>query len=296
MQRARLLIVISLLFVSNAFSNVEENKIDYSSPIYNSSLQEDSVTDEEKENNSNDNNLKEYGPVTICADNAVYDDNQGILTYLGNVFVMQIHNKHILCHQPSSFKKGINYFIRDNSLPFKQLQQKWLEQAKLLCSQERECNFISGQKLIIKLDKDRKFKTFTMLSEGDEKSQFYTFPTNSNPNYTNLKTLTRGPVQGSSIKIVYDVDDKHLELYKKAIAFQNDNVYKGEKVIFDIAHDLISIPGCENRRSTIILDGIQNQTRVNTGLTPISDYQKDSQRGSVIGLNTYNSNIKMIKM
>lgn len=101
MQRARLLIVISLLFVSNAFSNVEGNKVDYSSPIYNSSLQDDNVTDEEKENNSDDNNLKEYGPVTICADNAVYDDNQGILTYLGNVFVMQIHNKHILCHQPS---------------------------------------------------------------------------------------------------------------------------------------------------------------------------------------------------
>ncbi|AEB28731.1 LptA/OstA family protein [Francisella hispaniensis] len=277
MRRARLFIVILLLTTSNVFSNIEEDKIDYSSPIYNSSIQEDNTTDGEKENNSDDNNLKEYGPVTICANNAVYDDTKGVLTYLGNVFVMQIHNKHILCHQPNNLKKGVSYFIRDNTLPFKQLQQKWLEQAKLLCSQEQECNFISGQKLIIKLDKDRKIKTFTMLSDGDEKSRFYTFPTSSNANYTNSKTVTRGPVEGSSKKIIYDVTNKHLELYKKAIAYQNDNVYRGEKVIFDITHDLISIPGSVDRRSTIILDGLQNQTKIDTGLTPISQYKKKTK-------------------
>ncbi|MDE5033677.1 hypothetical protein NAI60_09300 [Francisella tularensis subsp. holarctica] len=46
MRLARLFIIISLLIASNAYSNIEENNIDYSSPIYNSSIQEDNATDE----------------------------------------------------------------------------------------------------------------------------------------------------------------------------------------------------------------------------------------------------------
>ncbi|WP_155104721.1 hypothetical protein [Francisella tularensis] len=58
--------------------------------LYNSSIQEDNATDEEKENNSDDNNLKEYGPVTICANNAVYDDNR--LKLLDNLVIYIIYS------------------------------------------------------------------------------------------------------------------------------------------------------------------------------------------------------------
>ncbi|WP_150464614.1 LptA/OstA family protein [Francisella sp. XLW-1] len=283
------LVLILLVFTSNAFSETQVNQIDDTLPMYNAVVQEDNVADNEKEDNSEDNSLREYGPVTICADSVVYVHDQHIITYLGNVFAMQIHNNHILCHKPTTPKDGVVYFERNKDLSLEQLQESWLKTAKQLCSEQKECNFISGQRLIINLDDKNKLKTFTMISDDNHNSQFYTYPTNSNPDYKDVKTATRGPVEGKSKMIIYHVDDKHLEMYRKAVAFQNDNVYKGEKVIFDIEHDLISIPGSENKRSTIILDGVQKQTKIDTGLTPISDYEKDRQKGSVRGLNTYNS-------
>ncbi|QUE32288.1 LptA/OstA family protein [Francisella philomiragia] len=289
MRRVRLVAAIFLSLTSYAFSDVSENQIDNSLPMYNAEIQEDNVANNEKEDNSAANSLKEYGPITICADSVAYVDDQRVITYLGNVFVMQVHNNHILCHKPTTPKDNIVYFERDPSLTLEQLQQSWLTTAKKLCAEQKECNFISGQRLVINLDDKKKLKTFTMISDDNHNSQFYTYPTNSNPDYNTVKTATRGPVEGQSKMVIYHVNDKHLEMYRKAVAYQNDNVYKGEKVIFDIDHDLISIPGSENRRSTIILDGVQKQTRIDTGLTPISDYGKDRQKGSVTGLNTYNT-------
>ncbi len=86
----------------------ESNKIEDGSSFTGvdpSSIQEDTVSDNEKEDESVDNILKEYGPLTVCADRATYDSDKGTLTYFGNVFVMQIHNKHILCRKVKSPKK-----------------------------------------------------------------------------------------------------------------------------------------------------------------------------------------------
>ncbi|MED7819576.1 LptA/OstA family protein [Francisella sp. 19S2-10] len=247
-------------------------------------MKEDSVTADEKENNSVDNVLKEYGPITICADRAVYDGSKNRLTYYDNVFVMQIHNKHILCHKPSIEKKGVEYFERDKKYSFEQLQKKWFETAKELCASEKECNFISGQKLVMQLTKEKKVETLTMESEGMDRSQFYTFPTNSAPNFIESKKITRGPVSGVAKKIIYNIAEKQLELDKKATVIQNENRYRGEKIIYDIRHDLVSIPGSRNRRSTIVLEGISKQTKINTGLTPISDYHKNTEKPHVVGL------------
>ena len=43
---------------------------------------------------------------------------------------------------------------------------------------------------------------------------------------------------------------------------QNQNKYKGEKIVYDIEHDLVTIPGSKNKRSTIVLDGIQSETKI----------------------------------
>jgi lipopolysaccharide transport protein LptA len=290
MRQVKGLLVALCLMSSYSFSIAKDpDEIDYNAPQYNSTLQEDNVTNGEKDDNSQGNQLREYGPITICADDAVYDSNKGTLTYTGRVIVMQIHNQHILCHKPQTSKKGVTYFTRDNNLSFKELQKKWLEHAKQLCSDEKECHFISGQKLVMQLSKNKKVELLTMSSVAPEKSQIYTFPTNSNPKYSDLKTVTRGPVGGDAQKVIYNVPKKDLELYQNAIATQNDNEYKGQKVVYDIEHDLVSIPGNEDRRSTIILDGVQKATKIDTGLIPISRHQKDEHRGSVIGLNTYNS-------
>ncbi|QIW10250.1 LptA/OstA family protein [Francisella sp. LA112445] len=277
MRQAKLMLVaLGLFSLFNTSFAVNTNAV----------VKEDNVTANEKENNSVDNVLKEYGPITICSDRAVYDSNENRLTYYDNVFVMQIHHKHILCHKPQVLKKGIEYFERDKKYSFEQLQEKWLEEAKKLCASEKECNFISGQKLVVQLNKDKKVKTLTMESEGLDRSQFYTYPTNSSPNFIDSERITRGPVTGVAKKIIYNVVKKDLELDKKAKVTQHGNRYKGEKIIYDIKHDLVSIPGSRNRRSTIVLEGVTKATKINTGLTPISDYHKGdskkTQKSSIV--------------
>ncbi|BCD90424.1 hypothetical protein fh0823_05630 [Francisella halioticida] len=270
-----------LMLAALSLCSLFNNSFAISSSI---ATKEDNVTANEKENNSTNNVLKEYGPITICSDRAVYDANKKRLIYYDNVFVMQIHHKHILCHKPRILKKGIDYFERDKKYSFEQLQKKWYEEAKKLCDSEKECNLISGQRLVMQLNKDKKVKTLTMESEGMDRSQFYTFPTNPTQNFIDSKRITRGPVTGVAKKIIYNVVNKSLELDKKAKVTQNDNQYRGEKIIYDIKHDLVSIPGSRNRRSAIVLEGISKQTKINTGLTPISDYHKDVEKPHVIGL------------
>jgi len=245
-----------------------------------SSIQEDSVSDSEKEDSSADNALKEYGPLTICADRAIYDGEKRTLTYFGDVFVMQIHNKHILCRKVKNPKKDFVYFTRNKKDSFPQLQEKWYNQAKEICADEKECNFISGQKLTMQLDADRKVQTLTMNTKGDNISQFYTYPTKANKDYKDTKELTKGPLNGEGKTVIYNVVNKNLELHKKARINQNQNKYKGDRIIYDMDHDLVNIPGSKNRRSTIVLDGIQDQTKIDTGLTPIADFHKDSLAAS----------------
>nr|WP_318010099.1 LptA/OstA family protein [Francisella sp. SYW-9] len=244
----------------------------------NAAIKEDNVTANETEDNSANNTFKEYGPITICSDRAVYEANKNRLTYYDNVFVMQIHHKHILCHKPRIVKKGVQYFERDKKYSFPQLQKKWLEEAKKLCDSEKECNFISGQKLVVQLNKDKKVQTLTMDSEGLDRSQFYTYPIGSSPNFIDSEKITRGPVGGVAKKIIYNVVKKSLELDKKANVIQHDNKYRGEKIIYDMKHDLVSIPGSRNRRSTIVLEGVTKATKVKTGLKPISEYNKAPKR------------------
>ena len=218
-----------------------------------------------------DNVLKEYGPLTICADRATYDTKKQTLTYYGNVFVMQIHNKHILCKKPEINIKGVIYFARDKHLTFSQLQKKWLKQAKGLCASEDECNFISGQKLIMKLNDSGNIKTLTMATKSDEKSQFYNLPTKSDAN----KTTSKGPINGEAKEIVYDVVNKTLELHNNAILDQDDNDYKGSEITYDMRDGLIYTPGSLHKRSKLVLEGIEEKTKIHTGLKPISQYNKD---------------------
>ena len=285
MHQAKLILVALVLGGSLTFSysnSNEPNKLEEGSSfteVEPSSIQKDNISDNEKENDDADNILREYGPFTICADRATYDSNKGTLTYFGDVFVMQIHNKHILCSKVKKPKKDLVYFTRNKKDSFKQLQEKWLNHAKEICADEKECNFISGQKLTMQLDKDRKVQTLVMDTEGVNISQFYTYPTNANEDYKNSKQLTKGPLNGEGKKILYNVVNKSLELYKKAIVIQNANKYKGDKITYDLEHDLVTIPGSKNKRSTIVLDGMQKQTKLDMGLTPIADFHKDSATG-----------------
>ena len=259
------LLVLILFFHYNllAFSgehNLQENipKIEY-----------------DKENGSIDNVLREYGPITICADRATYSSDENKLMYYGNVIVMQIHNKYIACNKSNLSKDVRLYFDReDNSESFENLQAKWFKEAATICSEEKACNFISGEKLVMQLTANDKIKTLTMESDGSNKTQFYTFPINSVSNYKKSKKIIRGPATGFAQKIIYNVVNKKLELYQNAEVIQNDNKYKGDNIIYYITHDLVSIPGSKNKRSKIILEGVSGDLKIDTGLSPINEYNE----------------------
>ena len=208
--------------------------------------------------------------MTICADRVTYLSEQQVIIYVGNVFVMQVHNQHILCHKPKKLKKTSVYFTRDKSNTFKQLQKKWMTKAKIICADQKECNFISGQKLTIQLTDENKIKTLVMDSEGLERSELYTYPIASNSDYKESKKITRGPLEGNSKQIEYNIADKDLLLNKQAVVNQNQNQYKGDKIIYDMENDLVNIPGSKQRRSKIVLDGVEKETKINTGLPTIT--------------------------
>lgn len=298
MRQFKLIVVTFALgcFLTFGYTNPNEpNKLDDGSSFTGvdpSSIQEDAVSDNENEDDGVDNILKEYGPLTICADRATYDSGKGTLTYFGDVFVMQIHNKHILCRKVKSHKKDIVYFTRNKKYTFKQLQEKWFKHAKKICTDERGCNFISGQKLTMQLDNYRKVQTLVMDTDGEYISQFYTYPTNANKDFKDSQQLAKGPLDGEGKTIIYNLVNKSLELNKKAIVNQNQNKYKGEKIVYDIEHDLVTIPGSKNKRSTIVLDGIQSETKIDIGLTPIADFHKGSKTSSGSTLGTDNTNSK----
>ncbi|MBK2027803.1 hypothetical protein IB642_07150 [Allofrancisella guangzhouensis] len=96
-------------------------------------------------------------PLTIWADKATYNSNNGILIYYGNVFVMQTNNKYILNYKPK-----LETDEKDTS---KQLQEMQLDDAKRICTKKMGCSFISGQKLTIKLTKERKIKNIIIESK-----------------------------------------------------------------------------------------------------------------------------------
>ena len=278
MHQAKWMLVTLVLvgYLTAGYSNYSEPyKSDYSSSsreIVPSSIQEDFISDNKKEDGNSNDIRKEYGPpFTICADRATYYINKDILTYSGDVFVMQIYNKHIFCRKIKKPKKNSVYFTRNKTDTFKQLQEKWFNYAKEICVDEKECNFISGQKLTIQLTKDKKVQALIMDTEGDETSQFYTYPTYVNESFKNIKQLRKDPLNGEGKQVIYNVVNKNLELHEKAIINQNGNQYKGDTIIYDMNHDLINISGSKNNRSKIILDGIQKETKINFGLTPIAD-------------------------
>jgi lipopolysaccharide transport protein LptA len=200
---------------------------------------------------------------------------------------MQVHNKTILCREPLTLKKNDEYFVRNKSQPFEVLQSYWFDHAKKICDSTKECNFISGKKLTITLDKERQVKTLVMESKDGDLSQFYTYPLDTDNDYSSTKMITRGPLTGVSEDIIYDVQKKQMQLIKKVRVIQHGNNYKGEKITYYMDRDLVTIPGSTYKRSKIVLDGVAKQTHMDTGLTDISDYDKKnkSKQGFTAGPN-----------
>ena len=293
MRLVRLMFILfsMILFSLNSYaekSSLMKSTGDNSKLSHTSST--DKSVDEEQENNGPDNFLKDYGPLTVCSDTLKYNANTGILVYTGNVFVMQVHDKNILCKEPLKLKKNDEYFIRNKSQPFEVLQSYWFEHAKKICDSTKECNFISGKKLTITLDKERQVKTLVMESKDGDLSQFYTYPLNTNDDYSTTKMITRGPLTGVSEDIIYDVQKRQMNLIKKARVIQHGNNYKGEKITYYMDRDLITIPGSTYKRSKIVLDGVAKQSRMNTGLTNISDYdKKDKSKQGFSAASSYDS-------
>ena len=225
--------------------------------------------------------FKKDGPIVVCSDTLDYQSADRKIIYSGKVFLLQLKNKDIYCTlnstESENNSKSASYFDRGENKDFQTIQNEWMLQAKKICIEEKGCNFISGQKLTINLDDDRKVDTIVVDSIGSNFVKFYFHP----QGYVDLnageehRKLSKGPTEGESRQVVYDVVDKTVSLIKDAVSKQNGNEYKGEKIDYDLSKDLIYVPGDRRKRSRFVLDGIAEDAKINTGLTKIKELQKN---------------------
>ncbi|APC97579.1 LptA/OstA family protein [Francisella frigiditurris] len=218
--------------------------------------------------------MDDYGPITICADKLDYNGKKGTLTYLGKVFAMQIKGKQVFCNSSNDQNNNI-YFDKHKDKDFTETQTLWLDQAKKVCEQTEECNFITGQSLIVKLGKDRKIETITVtITDDNNFAKFYSYPVEkkSTGNEKGYQKTFKGPIGGQGKEIVYSIVNKKMILKKKAFVTQGGNDYRGDEIDYDMAHDLISIPGSKSqRRSTIVLEGLSEDSKIDLGKDMIID-------------------------
>lgn len=213
--------------------------------------------------------IDDYGPITICADKLDYNGKKGTLTYLGKVFAMQLKGKKIFCNSSTNQEPGNVYFDKYKDKDFTETQGLWLDEAKKVCGQTKECNFITGQSLIVKLGKDRKIETITVtIKDDDNFAKFYSYPiekSNTGDEKGYQKSF-KGPIGGQGKEIIYSIVNKKMILNKKAYVTQGGNDYRGDEIDYDMAHDLISIPGSKSqRRSTIVLEGLSDESKIDLG-------------------------------
>lgn len=232
---------------------------------------------------SNDDmdDFKKDGPIVVCSDVLDYQSTTRKIIYSGKVFLFQLKNKDIYCKLDDSIdkneSKSASYFDRGEDKDFKDVQNEWMLQAKKICIEEKGCDFISGQKLTINLDENRKVDTIVVDSIGADFVKFNFHPqgyVDENTGEEHRK-LSKGPTEGESRQVIYDVVHKTVSLIKDAIATQNGNEYKGEKIDYDLSKDLIYVPGDGRRRSRFVLDGIAADAKIDTGLTKIKKLQKN---------------------
>ncbi len=215
--------------------------------------------------------IDDYGPITICADKLDYDGKKRTLTYLGKVFVMQAWKQNILCEDFNKVNENTSntvYFGKYEDKSFTETQNLWLEKAKTICEKTKECNFITGQSLVVKLDKNRKVETITVTVDknSDNFAKFYSYPLDENKGNKGYQKTFKGIIGGHGKKIIYSIINKKMILKDKAFVTQNGNDYAGDEIDYDLAHDLIAVPGSKvSKRSTIVLEGVSDETKVKLG-------------------------------
>ena len=123
------------------------------------------------------------GPVTICSDSVMYDQSNGTAIYKGNVLAIQIKGVDILCHGNLKGDSSLTYQLHNKhhelldvntTKDYSTMSKEELTIAKRICFQYGSCHYISGQKLIIKMNKSNRVKSITMtINESSNRAKYY---------------------------------------------------------------------------------------------------------------------------
>ena len=223
------------------------------------------------------NFFNDYGPVTICSNKLNYNKDKSHITYYGGVTVLQIKGVTVNCNQPiENNEKNNVYFYSEQNHSFTDNQNKWLKEASTICKEKKGCNFLTGQVLVVKINKNGKVSDITMKSIGNNFSKFYSYPSNTtsgkntkltpNENLTDSeksknKLLTqqnsfKGPLLGTAKIINYSIEKNKVFLKKHASVKQSEDMYKGNDLIYDLRTERIISPGTKYGRASITFNSL----------------------------------------
>ena len=209
--------------------------------------------------NSLGGSVKKDGPITVCSNTLTYDPTMHLIQYAGNVTVMQAKDLNVLCHANNN-----EAAMLPNSLALPDMQKTasaddflkaTLNLVEKSCQKLKACRFMQGQKLNIYLDKkNQKVEHIVMTSAMPHYVQYYsqTEDTKHNEGNQGDKPNT-DKVYAKGQKMTFNQLTHKLVIEKNAVVAQNQNQFKGKKVIYNAESGLVTVPNT-GERATVILD------------------------------------------
>lgn len=161
-------------------------------------------------------------------------------------------------------KKQPNYlfWIDPESYTYPKLSQLELDKAKEICKQYKGCRYISGQKLIVKLDAKTNQVSQIKMTVNDEKYQahYYSWPFLANENKLSQNKQKPSSSSGEAETfaegsvIQFFPEKNMLEIVGHAKIDRGGSVFTGNKVTYNTKTRLVQVPSSGGGRSTMVID------------------------------------------
>jgi lipopolysaccharide transport protein LptA len=217
-----------------------------------------------------DSQILKDGPVTICGDALRFSQKQNVLTYSGNVVILQVKNTNILCEEEnkalpltvSKLKKNYSVWINREHKNYAQIQDAEYALAKPLCLEEKQCRFLAGQELKVFLNAENKIEKISLTADktAGYLTRFYSFGKADNEDGTpidesNQKEPKPTETHAKGDQMEYYPVSHQLVLQGHAWLEQSGNTFSGQKIVYDTETKLVTVPNDGERASIIINTG-----------------------------------------
>lgn len=209
--------------------------------------------------------LQQDGPLTVCSDQLNYNPTTSEVTYSGNVIAVQTRGATILCDDDafSVDKKPNNKvysFAKTNSVSdYSQKQKIAMDEAKKLCKAQQGCKFLSGEKMVISIDRaTNKIIRAEMSANHGHRASYYSFP-DPNDQHGGQRKQDDVTTEAYAQFMSYDLPQNLLTLNENAFIDRGGNTFSGKKVTYNTQTQEVNVPS-SGQRATVVLDNLPANT------------------------------------